>query len=313
MAGAVKYQKKPGGYCFVAGTLVLKTVGLVKIENIQSGDMVYAKEAVGEEQSVDVSQDSELAPVLEVYSHEVDETYVVTVDGESIETTANHPFYDENGEQVEAKDLEEGDEISTANGDTATVDSVECIHHDEPVMVYNFCVMEDHTYFVGECGVLVHNQCDGSALDGFEKRAKGISEKITEPGKTESYYYHSCADEVADIIAESGFRTDLPNPQAAFNNNRFGRGVYLADSPTTALAERPGGTILKVEAKLGKNLDVTSRGIIGGDDYSMAHAIARGARKHGYDSITFMSSKNKTGINTVIFNPNNVTVKEIMR
>lgn len=61
------------------------------------------------------------------------------------------------------------------------------------------------------------------------------------------------------------------------------------------------------------SLDVTSRGIIGGDVYSMAHAIARGARKHGYDSITFMSSKNKTGINTVIFNPNNVTIKEIMR
>ena len=45
-------------------------------------------------------------------------------------------------------------------------------------MVYNFCVMEDHTYFVGECGVLVHNQCDGSALDGFDKRVKTASEKL---------------------------------------------------------------------------------------------------------------------------------------
>ena len=159
-AGAAKYAKNPSGYCFVAGTLVLTTIGLVAIENIQPGDIVYAKEAVGVEQSVDVSQDSETAPVLEVFSHEVDETYVVTIDGEDIETTANHPFYDENGEQVEAKDLEEGDELTTEDGDTATVDSVECIHHDEPVMVYNFCVMEDHTYFVGEHGVLVHNECD---------------------------------------------------------------------------------------------------------------------------------------------------------
>ena len=85
MVGALKYHKNPGGYCFVAGTLVLTTVGLVNIENIQSGDMVYAKEAVGVEQSVDVNQDSEFAPVLEVYAHEVDEIYVVTVDGESIE------------------------------------------------------------------------------------------------------------------------------------------------------------------------------------------------------------------------------------
>ena len=57
MAGAAKYAKNPSGYCFVAGTLVLTTVGLISIENIQPGDMVYAKEAVGIEQSVDVNQD----------------------------------------------------------------------------------------------------------------------------------------------------------------------------------------------------------------------------------------------------------------
>ena len=74
-----------------------------------------------------------------------------------------------------------------------------------------------------------------------------------------------------------------------------------------------GGTILKVNAETGKNIDLRNRGIIGGDDYTMTHAIARGARKHGYDSITFVSSKNPSGINTVIFNPNNVSVEEILR
>lgn len=64
---------------------------------------------------------------------------------------------------------------------------------------------------------------------------------------------------------------------------------------------------------VGRNLDITSRGVIGGDDYTMTHAIARGARKHGYDSITFMSAKNSTGVNTVIFNPANVKVEEILR
>jgi len=79
------------------------------------------------------------------------------------------------------------------------------------------------------------------------------------------------------------------------------------------LAERPGGTILKVTANSGKNLNLTSRGVIGGNDYSMTHAIARGARKHGYDSITFMSAKNQNGINTVIFNPVNINIVEVMR
>ena len=100
---------------------------------------------------------------------------------------------------------------------------------------------------------------------------------------------------------------------AAFHNNRYGRGVYLADSPATALAERPGGTILKVSGDIEKNLNITNRGIIGENDYTMTHAIARGARKHGFDSITFMSAKNPSGLNTVIFNPANVKVEEILR
>lgn len=45
----------------------------------------------------------------------------------------------------------------------------------------------------------------------------------------------------------------------------------------------------------------------------MTHAFARGTRKHGYDSITFMSAKNPGGVNTVIFNPVNVQVEEVLR
>ena len=37
-----------------------------------------------------------------------------------------------------------------------------------------------------------------------------------ESGSKTDFYYHSCADEVADIIADTGFRTDLPNERAAF-------------------------------------------------------------------------------------------------
>ena len=208
MAGMVKYHKNPSGYCFVAGTLVLTTIGLVAIENIQPGDMVYAKEAVGVEQSVDVSQDSETAPVLEVFAHEVDETYVVTIDGEDIETTANHPFYDENGEQVEAKDLEEGDELTTEDGDTATVDSVECIHHDEPVMVYNFCVMEDHTYFVGEHGVLVHNGCGNKTAEAIKDKTDSIKKKLGGAYKDVpadgGQVHHMPADSVSPLSKANG-------------------------------------------------------------------------------------------------------------
>ena len=74
-----------------------------------------------------------------------------------------------------------------------------------------------------------------------------------------------------------------------------------------------GGTVLRVGADTGNNLNIVSRGVIGGEDYSMTHAIARGARKHGFDSITFASSKYVSGINTVIFDPKKVIVRGILR
>ncbi|MEG2051957.1 MAG: hypothetical protein RR012_06610 [Oscillospiraceae bacterium] len=134
------------------------------------------------------------------------------------------------------------------------------------------------------------NDSSIKALDSVKFSAKydiPKSNKFTNPfesGTGVTMLYHSADKNVVDLIKENCFRIDLPNPQAAFHNNRFGRGVYLAESPATALAERPGGAIIEVDAMLGKNLNVTSRGIV---DYDMAHSIARGARKHGFDSITF--------------------------
>ena len=149
--------------------VVFATVGIVAIENLQPGDIMHGMKAVGEEQIVDLSQELDRNVILETYAHEVDETYIVTIDGESIEATAEHPFYNSDGEEVQAKDLKEGDELAIADGDTATVDSVECIHHDEPVMVYNIAVCDSHTYFVGENHVLVHNMCRVSPEDNGEK------------------------------------------------------------------------------------------------------------------------------------------------
>ena len=170
MAGAAKYAKNPTAYCFAAGTLVLTLAGLIAIENIKPGDMVYAKEATGIEQSVDTDSEATLNPVLEIYEREVYETYKLTIspsdnslEAEEIETTAYHPFYTEYGEAIEAKDLKEGDKLLTSEGDTATVEKTEKVTHDEPVTVYNFAVLDTHTYYVGDVGVLVHNNNSCSA------------------------------------------------------------------------------------------------------------------------------------------------------
>jgi len=115
--------------------------------------------------------------------------------------------------------------------------------------------------------------------------------------------FHSTSNAAVNPILKGGFRTDIPNPQAAFHNNRFGRGVYLSDSPAAALAERPGGVVLNVEAGLGRNLNILNQGPI--TDAVMGKAIGRGARKHGFDSITTQSVQPNGGVNTIIFNPSN--------
>ena len=114
-------------------------------------------------------------------------------------------------------------------------------------------------------------------------------------------FFHSAPPTAVTPILTSGFRTDLPNVMAAGRNNRFMRGVYLADSPVAALAERPGGVVLGVDAALGRNLDIRYLGPV--YDIQVSRAIARGARKHGFDSITTMSVRTGGGVNTVLFDP----------
>jgi hypothetical protein len=116
--------------------------------------------------------------------------------------------------------------------------------------------------------------------------------------------FHATSDSAVNPIIEGGFRIDIPNPQAAFHNNRFGSGVYVSDSPAAALAERANSTVLNVEADFGVNLNITTRGPI--YDADLAKSIARGARKHGYDSITTQSVQKNGGINTIVFDATKV-------
>ena len=136
--------------CFTGDTPVYTDDGLVCIEDVQVGDEVWAyNPETGE---------IELKEVLNVWVKETDEIlHVLTSDGETIDTTTNHPFYVENKGWVAAGDLEIGDTLVTADGDEVEVTDIEIEKLDEPVLVYNLEVEDFHTYFVGEYGVLVHN------------------------------------------------------------------------------------------------------------------------------------------------------------
>jgi len=168
---SMRYMKNPNGFCFVAGTLVLTAIGLTCIEDIRPGDYVYAKNEVTGEQ--------DYMPVLETYENEVTELCTVTIDGNSIETTPGHKFYTTDNGWVSACDLNKGDTVELSDGSNAEVDNVETTELDEPITVYNFNVMDYHTYYVGESEVLVHNtKCTDLKVDnGDVLSTKGRSGK----------------------------------------------------------------------------------------------------------------------------------------
>ena len=143
--------------CFTGDTEVYTSDGLVCIEEIQVGDSVWAyNPETGE---------TELKEVLNVWIKETDEIlHVSTSDGETIDTTTNHPFYVEEKGWVAAGDLKIGDILVTAVGNKVEVTDLELEKLAEPIFVYNLEVEDFHTYFVGEYGILVHNNCLGGSF-----------------------------------------------------------------------------------------------------------------------------------------------------
>jgi hypothetical protein len=135
--------------CFVAGTLVMAVAGMVAIETIKSGDKVISTDP----ETMETGEKT----VLETYIREVTTLVHITVNGEEIITTVDHPFYVQGRGFVEAGKLLVGDKFLNVNGNILLVENFNVELTDEPVTVYNFQIEDFHTYHVGENGVWVHN------------------------------------------------------------------------------------------------------------------------------------------------------------
>ena len=141
--------------CFVAGTLVMAVAGMVAIETIKSGDKVISTDPETMETSPKI--------VLETYIREVTTLVHLTVNGEEIVTTVDHPFYVKNQGFIKAGELAVGDELLDSNKNILLVENFDVELIGKPVTVYNFQVEDFHTYHVSGFGVLVHNAGDDYA------------------------------------------------------------------------------------------------------------------------------------------------------
>jgi len=93
-------------------------------------------------------------------------TYDVAVDGDTVTTTEEHPFFVLHRGWTAVKDLRAGDLLVEPDGATIAVESVRTT--GQTSTVYNFEVEGLHDYYVkvGSHWVLVHNACGAAKTGG---------------------------------------------------------------------------------------------------------------------------------------------------
>ncbi len=81
----------------------------------------------------------------------------LTLDGEQIDTTPEHPFFTKEHGWVDAGKLQVGEHVRKADGSYGVVKKITLEHRHQTM--YNLTVDTAHTFFVGEGKWLVHNTC----------------------------------------------------------------------------------------------------------------------------------------------------------
>ena len=134
--------------CFEAGTLILTESGYKKIEEIEVGDYVYS---YNEKLKI-----SELKKVVKLFVNNTEILYNISIENEILKVTENHPFYVKNS-CIPVIDLKVKDKVLLYNGKTAEINQI--FKEVKDTKVYNFEVEDNHNYYVGISGILVHNDC----------------------------------------------------------------------------------------------------------------------------------------------------------
>ena len=133
--------------------------GLKRIEDVDESDEVLSR---GRRAATNT-----LRAVQKLLRRNTEETIVVVLGDEKLESTPSHPYFVRGNGWTAAGDLKVGDEVLTGSGRGLTIVALEARHHDPPIPVYNFDVAVDHTFFVGRNQVLVHNGGPAAALESI--------------------------------------------------------------------------------------------------------------------------------------------------
>lgn len=148
--------------CFAAGTNVCTLTGPRPIETVKIGDRVLSQDiATGE-----LGYQSVQATTIRTCS----ELLKIEIEGESIVTTAGHPFWVLGRGWVVAKNLEAGHLLHGLNG----AQRIQKVEPHRSLEVYNLVVSETHNYCVGARNLLVH---DNGPLVEHAEQVPGLAYK----------------------------------------------------------------------------------------------------------------------------------------
>ncbi len=147
---------------FSADTLIATPEGDKPISEIEVGDVILAYSEATEE--------VDLYHVSATHTQHHETTLDVTIDGETLHTTDEHPFYvvrDDQEQWVQAKHLHIGDKVVSGLGEIGTIEDIIII--DQPQTMYNLTVSLVATYLVGDGQWVVHN-VNSCYFDGLSPR-----------------------------------------------------------------------------------------------------------------------------------------------
>ncbi|WP_162542163.1 SdrD B-like domain-containing protein [Gemmata obscuriglobus] len=186
--------------CFASGTPMRTPGGWCNIENLRVGDFVLSRD--------------EFSPEGDIEPKEIEEVFVreglicvLTVLGQTIRSTDEHPFFVEGKGWTPLNQIHEGERIWTEASGWATVDAVKSTNQWETV--YNFRVADHHTYFVG---------CDEWGFSVWAHNIGCTPEMVTEATR--------------DVLSTASFRGRgrlRADVVEAMRANQFDRAAQLLD------------------------------------------------------------------------------------
>jgi YD repeat-containing protein len=178
--------------CFVAGTLVWTSSGMVPIEEVQIGDVVLAKDQMSGEltfQLVEAEIVVQNAALLELTLQHPGRRV------ETILTTDEHPFWVKDQGWTRADTLLPGQELEGLGGQSLLLAMT--FSHERRT-VYNLTIGDDPNYFIGPDGIWVHN-CGPGRHHLWPMYMKGAPKGARTPplGSREHTELHKFIDDAA--------------------------------------------------------------------------------------------------------------------